>query len=118
MRGPESRRIRSVGAGTKLAASQGGSNYGGREAGGLLHRRETGVRIELLPQLVVDACSPAVSNFDGQDRNDVDNVRSDGSGDGIVRHLSTVDDHSASHRAGTESMTFVLDQLTALFVNP
>jgi hypothetical protein len=46
---------------------------------------------------------------------EVDNVRGDGSEDGIVRHLSTVDDHSASHRAGTASMTFVLDQLTGLF---
>jgi len=49
---------------------------------------------------------------------DVDNVRGDGSEDGIVRHLSTVDDHSASHRAGSESMTFVLDQLTGLVADP
>ena len=48
----------------------------------------------------------------------VDNVRGDGSSDSIQTFTSTADSHSACHRAGTESMNFVLSRLSGILLAP
>ena len=48
----------------------------------------------------------------------VDNVRGDGTNASIQTFTSTADSHSACHRAGTESMNFVLSRLSGILLAP
>jgi len=59
-----------------------------------------------------------VQSDDAFVKDTVDNVRMDGTAAGITRLASTMDNHSAVHQPGTESMNFVIDEIVTALLAP